>query len=387
MNMSEHTRISVKGLVKYFYFFKKDFMIFKWLLTGRGFTKEFQVLNGLNFEVKDGEIVGILGVNGAGKSTLLKLIAGVYTPTSGSVKIDGKVSSLLELGAGFNPILTGRENIYFKGGILGMSTEEIDEKIDDIIAFADIGDYIDMPLMSYSSGMGARLGFALAVNVDPDILIIDEVFAVGDKDFQQKSKEKTMEFFEQGKTILFVSHSEDLVRTFCTRVVFLNDGFIEFDGDVEEGIEYYHNNLRSKSKTAAMILDKYRMTKNHIIFDFEIGRSYLNSIFSKIDMNKMKMNIYKFDVVENRIHDENFAKFDLGVIDETHIRIKIAIEDVLHTGFITFKFTHPEGNKYGFSYNFTDDAILYKNDVRLRLLKRAGRLAFDVSKNYSKTNQ
>lgn len=382
MNNTKNARIMVRGLVKYFYYFKKDFRIFKWIATGKGFTKEFQVLNGLHFQVDDGEIVGILGVNGAGKSTLLKLIAGVYTPTAGSVKIDGKISSLLELGAGFNPVLTGRENIYFKAGILGMTTEEIDAKIDDIIAFADIGEYMDMPLMSYSSGMGARLGFALAVNVDPDILIIDEVFAVGDREFQQKSKQKTMEFFEMGKTILFVSHSEDLIRTFCTRVVYLNDGFIEFDGEVEEGIQYYHDSLRKKSKTSAMILKEATFNDSVVCLDFEIGRSYQNSIFDKINLEKLKMGIFRYDTEENRIHDENFAKFKLEKLDDRNIRIMINASEIIHQGNITFKFNHPGGNKYGFSYHFGSEDLIFDNNMRLRIMKKSGRLVFDVSKNY-----
>ncbi|MFV0499923.1 MAG: ABC transporter ATP-binding protein [Bacilli bacterium] len=381
--MKKHVRVKVSGLIKYFYFFKKDFKIFKWLLTSRGFTKEFQVLNGLNFEVTDGEIVGILGANGAGKSTLLKIIAGVYHPTAGTTYVDGKISSLLELGAGFNNILTGRENIYFKGNILGMKKHEIDDVIDDIIEFADIGEYIDMPLLSYSSGMAARLGFALAVNVNPDILIIDEVFAVGDRDFQQKSKQKTMEFFENGKTILFVSHSEDLIRTFCTRVLYLSDGFIAFDGDVEEGIEFYHHTIREKSKSEAMLLDKFELKKTSVTFDFEIGRTYQNQVFKPIDLSKIELLVAKYNVEKNIMHDYNFVDVKFSVLDDTHIRLEMKIKDILNQGFISFKFDDHLNNTYGLSYNFFEDDTVFSDKYRLRIRKRAGRLAIDLTDNFS----
>ncbi len=374
-------RIKVSGLVKYFYFFKRDFKIFQWLLTSRGFTKEFQVLNGLNFEIYDGEIVGILGANGAGKSTLLKIIAGVYHPTSGNVKVDGKISSLLELSAGFNGILTGRENIYFKCNILGMKREEIDAKIDDIIEFADIGDYMDMPLMTYSSGMSARLGFAIAVNVDPEVLIIDEVFAVGDRDFQQKSKMKTMEFFENGKTILFVSHSEDLIRTFCTRVIYLNEGFIAFDGDVEEGIEFYHKTLRESSKTEAMLLkDMAINTKKGVVtFDFEIGRTYQNKVFGPINLENTKIVPAKYNVESNVLHDEEFCDLKIKKLEEEVIRLTMPIDQVLNLGFLAFKLYNNETGVVGLSYNFIGDETIFSDKYRLRIRRRAGRFAFDLT--------
>lgn len=378
----KHVRIKVSGLVKYFYFFKKDFKIFKWLLTSRGFTKEFQVLNGINFEIHDGEIVGILGANGAGKSTLLKIIAGVYSPTAGDTYVDGKVSSLLELSAGFNQILTGRENIYFKGNILGMKKEEIDSKIDDIIEFADIGDYIDMPLMSYSSGMGARLGFALAVNVDPDILIIDEVFAVGDRDFQQKSKRKTMEFFENGKTILFVSHSEDLIRTFCTRVIYLHEGFIAFDGDVEEGIEFYHKTLREKSTSIAMLLNDKVFDKEYIYLDFEIGRTYQNQVFDVINLENLDLRITKYNVEDNIIYDEDFTDIEYEELSDRKIRVKLKVENILNQGYLSFKFDEYNSERYGFAYNFEGDDTIYQDEYRLRIRKRSNRIAFDLTDNY-----
>ncbi len=376
--MRDNVRIRVRGLVKYFYYFKKDFAVFKWLFTKRGFTKEFQVLNGLNFDIHDGEIVGILGANGAGKSTLLKIIAGVYTETAGSVKVNGKVSSLLELGAGFDPMLSGRENLYFKGNIMGLTKEEIDEKLDEIIEFADIGDYMEMPLNSYSSGMRARLGFALAINVDPDILIIDEVFAVGDRDFQKKSKVKTMEFFEKGKTVLFVSHSESLIKEFCTRVIYLQDGFVNYDGPVNEGIEFYHNSLKEKSSSQAMILKKSSYANGVVELIFEIGYMYQNAIFKPIDLEELEIHVNKFSKERNVTHDINFANSHYDIIDETTIKVYINDRDILNAGDITLGFVETKSNKKGTSYNFLGIDMLTCNDNELNVEKHGGMLLLSL---------
>lgn len=383
MKDNKHIRIKLSGVIKYFYYFKRDYRIFQWILTKRGFTKEFRILNGINFEVHDGEIVGILGANGAGKSTLLKLIAGVYHQNTGSIMVDGKVSSLLELGAGFNPILTGRENIYFKGSILGMKKEEIDEKIEDIIEFADIGEYIDMPLASYSSGMGARLGFALAVNVDPDILIIDEVFAVGDRDFQQKSKSRTMEFFEQGKTILFVSHSEELIRNFCTRVIYLNNGFIQFDGDVEEGIEMYHKTLSQSSKEISLIFEQFKVNNGNLEMTFEFGRRYQNKIFEAITFDEMKPVVCKYNTVDNIVHDEGFASLSYELLDDRHIEISIPISEIVGQSFCTINTLLTQGDKLTnmWSHIYIPDDEVEIDGVTYIIRKRANRLAFEVSKH------
>ncbi len=238
--------IIVKNLSKNFYFFKQDYRILQWLFTKKGYEKERQVLKEISFEVGKGEIVGLIGVNGAGKSTLMKLIAGITYPSSGEVEVNGKVGSLINLSAGFHPDYTGRKNIYYKGTIMGMSKTEIDGIIDEICDFVDLGDYFDQPLRMYSSGMSARLGFALAVYSRPEILLIDEVLAVGDKNFQKKSRQKVVEMFQQKKSVIFSSHSDELIRQFCSRVVYLRGGRIVFDGDVEEGLLKYNDDLRGK---------------------------------------------------------------------------------------------------------------------------------------------
>lgn len=239
-------KIEIKNLNKVFYLFDRDYKILQWIVTKKGCSKEHHVLKNINFTVGDGEIVGLIGVNGAGKSTLMKLVAGITYPTSGEVVVNGRVGSLINLSAGFNPDYTGRKNIYYKGTLMGMSRAEIDAIIDDIEEFVELGEYFDRPIRMYSSGMSARLGFALAVYTRPEILIIDEVLAVGDKVFQQKSRAKVEEMFQQGKSVLFSSHSDALIRQFCSRVLYLKNGEIVFDGDVEEGLRLYNEDIKSR---------------------------------------------------------------------------------------------------------------------------------------------
>ena len=201
--------------------------------------KEKYALNHVSFRVKRGETVGIIGTNGSGKSTMLKLITGVLTPTAGSIRVDGRISALLELGAGFNMEYTGIENVYLNGAMIGFTKEEIDARLDDIISFADIGDYINQPVKSYSSGMFVRLAFAVAINIDPEILIVDEALSVGDVFFQSKCYRKFEEFRRAGKTILFVSHDLSAISRYCDRAILLNQGDLIYDGTPKEAIDLY----------------------------------------------------------------------------------------------------------------------------------------------------
>lgn len=210
------------------------------------YYKEFYALNDVSFEVGQGEIVGIVGRNGSGKSTILKILTGVLTPTNGDVSIEGKVSALLELGAGFNMEYTGMKNIYLNATMMRVSKEEIEKKIPDILAFADIGDYINQPVKTYSSGMFVRLAFAVAINVDPDVLIVDEALAVGDTRFQLKCMDKFLEFVNQGKTILFVSHDVNSIKRFCNRAIWMNQGKIIQDGNTDEVTDHYLDFLKSE---------------------------------------------------------------------------------------------------------------------------------------------
>lgn len=205
-------------------------------------------LKDINLEINQGEVVGIIGKNGAGKSTLLKIISRITTPTSGEIKIRGRVASLLEVGTGFHPELTGRENIYLNGSILGMTKAEINRKFDDIVDFAGIAKYIDTPVKRYSSGMYVRLGFAVAAHLDPEILIVDEVLAVGDAEFQKKAIGKMQDISKgEGRTVLFVSHNMATIKSLCSRTVLLKQGNVEIDDNTEKIISYYLNSGQTNS--------------------------------------------------------------------------------------------------------------------------------------------
>lgn len=206
----------------------------------RHYGEKFYALNDINLEVKKGETVGIIGSNGAGKSTLLKILSRVTAPTEGIVKMKGRISSMLEVGTGFHPELTGRENIYLNGAILGMNRAEIDKKMDAIIEFSECGQFIDTPVKRYSSGMYVKLAFAVAAHLDAEILVMDEVLAVGDMKFQKKCLGKMGDAAtEEGKTVLYVSHNMSTIRQLCSRCIVLNHGQIVYDGDVESAIEVY----------------------------------------------------------------------------------------------------------------------------------------------------
>lgn len=212
-------------------------------LGGKQIKKDIWALKKVSFEVEKGEALGIIGPNGAGKSTILKLIAGVTQPSAGKITVNGKISPLIELGAGFHPELTGQENIYLNGSILGMSKKEIKKKFKKIVNFAELWDFIEIPIKYYSSGMYMRLGFSIAVFVEPEILLIDEILAVGDVAFQKKCLEKMSEFKKNGVTIVFVTHSLGTVNDFCNRAIWLEKGEIKAEGEPEKVISAYQWSL------------------------------------------------------------------------------------------------------------------------------------------------
>jgi ABC-type polysaccharide/polyol phosphate transport system ATPase subunit len=210
----------------------------------------FEAIKNVSFDVHRGEMLGLIGRNGSGKSTLLKIISGIYRPSAGSVQVRGTIAPLLELGAGFHHELTGRENIMLNGLLMGYSKKEMAAREGSIIDFADIGEFIDAPIKQYSSGMYIRLAFAVATEIDPDILVIDEILAVGDVNFQKKCFDRLKQFRKQNKTILFVSHSPTQVIDFCDRVILMDQGEVAFDGDPARGIEVYSGQVPS-AETAA----------------------------------------------------------------------------------------------------------------------------------------
>ena len=205
------------------------------------FFEEFTALNDVSFDVKKGEVFGIIGLNGCGKSTILKIISGIHSPSKGSVKVNGSIAPLIELGAGFDMDLTARENIYLNGSVLGYSKNYIDSKFDEIVDFTELHQFIDVPMKNYSSGMVARIGFAIATITDPDILIVDEILSVGDFLFQQKCEQRINELMKKGTTILIVSHSIDQIKRLCNRVMWLKSGQVVKIGETQEICnEYSH---------------------------------------------------------------------------------------------------------------------------------------------------
>ena len=246
MQKSSEDRIVVEHVYKTFniYMDKANSLKEKMLFWKRNRKEKREVLKDINITIKNGEAVGLIGVNGSGKSTLLKLMTKIIYPNQGKTETYGKLTSLLELGAGFHPDFSGRENIYFNASIFGLTRKQIDERLNDIIEFSELGAYIDNPVRTYSSGMYMRLAFAVAINVDADILLVDEVLAVGDQHFQEKCIAKMKELKEQGKTMVFVTHSLGTVKDFCNRAIWLNQGVVKMDGDPDSVIEEYLKETR-----------------------------------------------------------------------------------------------------------------------------------------------
>lgn len=293
-------KIYVEGLKKRYnlYNSKKDRLKEVFSLTGACYHKEFFALKGISFSVSEGECVGIIGVNGSGKSTLLKILTGVIAQTEGEIQVNGKVSALLELGAGFNPEYTGYENIFLNGTIMGYTKEEMKAKVQDILDFADIGEFINQPVKTYSSGMFVRLAFAIAVNIEPDILIIDEALSVGDIYFQQKCYKKIKELANCA-TVLIVSHDLNALTKFCNRIIVMNKGEIIYDGEPVEGIAtFYKVKQGSITKNKTLTLDNTET----ICYDLSKFREPLELNYSgsmEVVINKFYYDIDGREFAEN----------------------------------------------------------------------------------------
>jgi ABC-2 type transport system ATP-binding protein len=251
------TAVEIQGVSKRFRLYHQKYTSLKERVIHAGRTPytDLWALKDISFDVDEGDTVGILGRNGSGKSTLLKCICGVLQPTSGQVVVRGKLAGLLELGAGFQPDLTGRQNIYLNGSLLGLSKSDVDRVFDEIVAFAELEQFIDQQVKFYSSGMYVRLGFAVAVNVDPDVLVIDEVLAVGDERFQRKCLDRVRQFQDEGRTIIFVSHSPDQVRAICDQAVVLSQGEMIAHGRPGEAVRLFRENLLEAADMLAPSLE------------------------------------------------------------------------------------------------------------------------------------
>lgn len=308
--------ISVKNLVKKYRIYNKPVDRLKEAISPlkKIYSKEYSVLNDISFEVKQGDAIGILGKNGSGKSTLLKIITGVLTQTSGTIDIKGRISSILELGTGFNVEYSGIQNIYLNGTIMGYSEKEMKQKANKIIEFADIGDFIEQPVKIYSSGMFARLAFAVAINVDPDILIIDEVLAVGDIKFQMKCIGKLKELKDEGTTILFVSHATEQVKRFCNRAIWLKDGKIETAGEASKVVDMYEDFMRFGTSRQ---IEPEKETQKEVEEETLIlpeDKSIVASI-TKVKINKSEFQTFDELSVEvmYEIYEDSIEDFLLGV--------------------------------------------------------------------------
>lgn len=303
------TIIDIKHLNKVYNLYDKPIDRLKEVLspTHKCYHREHYALNNISLEIKKGESVGIVGKNGSGKSTLLKIITGVLNPTSGEMNVQGKISALLELGAGFNPEYTGIENIYLNGTMMGYSKAEMDEKVDDIIAFADIGDFINQPVKTYSSGMFARLAFAVSINVEPEILIVDETLSVGDTRFQIKCMDKMKEMMEGGTTVLFVSHDINAIRRFCTKCVWINEGRLKEIGSVNTVSDHYMDFLK------ILDVENERKKEEHVS---EIEFIPKNNVVAEVVEFKV-LNI-KNEIIDAMYYDETIKiRMVYDVYDET----------------------------------------------------------------------
>lgn len=333
--MSE-VAISVKDVSKMYKLFDKNSDRLKDALgfSKKQLYKEHYALHHLSFDVYKGETVGIIGTNGAGKSTILKIITGVLNPTEGELEINGRISALLELGAGFNSEYNGIENVYLNGTMLGFTKEEIDERLPKILEFADIGDFVYQPVKTYSSGMFVRLAFAVAINIDPEILIVDEALSVGDVFFQAKCYQKFEDFKRDGKTILFVSHDLGSISRYCDRVILLNKGEKQSEGKPKDMINLYKrlittkadNNQNTDSK------DKELVSINSISGEWKKNFTVNPKLEEYGDG---KANIIDFAIIDNEGNLTNVIEKGTKFTVKTKIRIEEPIKDPIFT--LTFK--------------------------------------------------
>ncbi len=341
-NQERKPAITVKDLKKVYKLYDKPSDRFKeaFGLT-RKKAKEHYALNGVSLEILQGETVGIIGTNGSGKSTILKIITGVLSPTSGEVNVSGRISALLELGAGFNMEYNGIENVYLNGTMMGFSQKEIDAKLPEILKFADIGDYVYQPVKTYSSGMFVRLAFAVAINIDPEILIVDEALSVGDVFFQAKCYHKFEEFKKMGKTIVFVSHDLSSISKYCDRVYLLNQGNLLGEGSPKEMIDAYKRVLVGQYE----IHDKEDM-------DIHIPENVLNPELLEYGTKQAEM-------TEFYITDDKGVK-TTAVIKGTEftIHVKVAFLDRIVAPIFAFSFKNIKGTEITGTNSMIEKAFL-----------------------------
>ncbi|MBN3906220.1 MAG: ABC transporter ATP-binding protein [Nostoc sp. NMS1] len=320
--MGEEIAISLKNVSKcYKRYTRPADRLKEILLPERTYAQEFWALQDVSFQVMKGETIGIIGRNGAGKSTLLQMICGTLTPTSGVVQVNGRVAALLELGAGFNPEFTGRENVYMNGAIMGLSRQEVDNRFHQIAAFADIGDFIDQAVKTYSSGMYVRLAFASAIHIDPDILIVDEALAVGDMFFQAKCMARMRQMMETGVTVLFVSHDTSSVKSLCQRCAFLEKGKLLKIGKASEVVDTYisivHSEMNQELKQQVELINKNIPTISQHEKATQDNNLDKKSTISKIFVSTVKE--AKFAEGAHRYGDDSAKILDIKLLNSQHL--------------------------------------------------------------------
>lgn len=344
----------------------------------RRYHREFTALKDVSFDIRKGETVGIIGRNGSGKSTLLQVICGILKPTTGTVRVNGRVSALLELGAGFNPEFTGRENVYFQGALMGLTKVQMDERFNEIAVFADIGEFIDQPVRTYSSGMFVRLAFAVAVHVEPEILVVDEALGVGDAEFQERSITRMRSLQERGGTILFVSHVTQAVRNFCQRALWLDAGEVRQAGAAADVCQTY---LAEIDRRLDVMPDTGVRRRLH-----PSGREKQISIVRvAIDSSRIEVGAdlaLRFDLEYSGDFTPE-TEFGLGVIIRNNAGRMVAVmntvrDDIVLTGKIiriTLQLTHTAfvPGRYWVSANVCDHGVLFAYD------ERENCLSFEVS--------
>lgn len=278
------------------------------------YHKDFYALKNITFEVKKGDTLGLIGKNGSGKSTLLKIISGLLTPSSGNVKANGKISALLELGAGFNMEYTGVENIYLNGMVMGLTKKEIDEKLEDIISFADIGDFINQPVKTYSSGMFVRLAFSVATNVEPDILIVDEALSVGDMVFQARSMRKMKELIDKGSALLFVSHDISTVKSLCNKVIYLENSQIKEQGESGKICDLY---VAEQNEKSGLFLKSQPIEQDTNI-ELQSEKSALEASNEKIDEFQKRVSLFRRGNGEAKVLYAYLMDQDQQIVNEAY---------------------------------------------------------------------
>lgn len=392
--------IKVDNLTKMYKLYNKPSDRLKEALNVRrkSYHSEFYALKNVNFAIKRGETVGIVGKNGSGKSTLLKMLTGVATPTEGNIEVNGKISALLELGSGFNGEYSGAENIYHNGAIMGISREEMATRYDDIVKFADIGEYINQPVKTYSSGMFVRLAFAVAINVNPDILIIDEALAVGDTRFQLKCMDKFLEFKKKGIAIIFVSHDINAIKRFCDRTLWINNGELVDDGNTDIVTDKYLDYLRMLDVESGVVHEDDKSEEGGDVSPDKISDDEAVDIaeIRKVSIyNSKGLNVENIShgekvtvKVDYYVNDENIENPVLGLailrVDNLYIcgvnTLLDKIEIPWKKGLNTFVLEYPSFDLVGGSYYF--DVALFDKTATVPFDYRTKYKDFFVSMSY-----